>query len=442
MRLNPLKYHTMLHFFRSNAYEVKDIYKTWTKEVVKDPAILQISDRIVLNGDHTKESKEGRKMPGNQIHHQESENSGKGEFIAGHIFVLIGAVMTKGKTSRNISLVTEREQSPPKKPGKKPGEMVPDGDTLVVQMAKLAIETAKDIYEETGKRSIGAFDAYFSKGTMFKAVKAKPAPDGELYISIVTRAQSNYVGFKPAELIKETKRGPGRPRKEGGNVYGEKIVLNLLLNDTSQFTETTMTLYGKEEKVKYLCLDLLWKATDSIMRFVVVDSSIGQCVLMTDDLTLTAEEIITIYCLRFKIETSFDEQKNEMGCFEYRFWTRSLEKRARRKAATPVENTKKIDDAKKAISVFVCLCTIATGILTIIAFKHDREIWARYPGWLRTVRSYIPSIAVTKAALAHDFHVRLRCLPHLNLTNVITPFIRNSEYLYDDFDNTFFDDVA
>ena len=67
MRLNPKKYHTMMHFFRSKAYEVDEIYETWIGEVVKDPAILRISDRVVTSGDHTKLSKEGRKMPDIQI---------------------------------------------------------------------------------------------------------------------------------------------------------------------------------------------------------------------------------------------------------------------------------------------------------------------------------------------------------------------------------------
>ena len=86
MRLNPRKYHTALHFYRSAAYEVNNLYKTWTMEVVKDQTILRISERVVTNGDHSKVNKKWRRMPGMQIHHQESENSGKGEYIVGHLF--------------------------------------------------------------------------------------------------------------------------------------------------------------------------------------------------------------------------------------------------------------------------------------------------------------------------------------------------------------------
>jgi hypothetical protein len=280
---------------------------------------------------------------------------------------------------------------------------------------------------------------------MFNALKGKTAADGRQLMSAVTRAQDSYVAFFPAKPAADTnkRRGPGRPRKEGAKQYGEKVVLKSFLKDTSGFTEATMNLYGKDTEVKYLCLDLLWKPTDSIMRFVIVSSSVGQCVLMTDDLTLGAEEIILIYTLRFKIETSFDEQKNEMGCYDYHFWTKSLERRGRRKASTePNEMAKDVEAAKKAISAFVCLGTIATGILTIMAFKHDCEIWTRYPGWVRTVRSRIPSISIAKASFSHNFHDDLRHFSHISIVKTITPLLRDSKYLYVDFIRDFYTDVA
>ena len=439
MRLDPCKYHTMLHFFRSKAYEIDELNETWTSEVVKDPGIMRISKRILANGDHSKVSKEGRRMPGMQIYHQESENSGKGEYIAGHIFAQIGVVMSNGNTSRNIPIMTELQKSPPKIPGTKK----PDGDTIVVQMANLGIKAAEHIYKATGECTIGAFDAYFSKKTMFNALKGKTTSDGRQLMTAVTRAQDNYVAYFPATPTPDKKRRRGRPKKEGANLYGEKVVLKSLLKDMSDFTEVTMNLYGKDTKVKYLCLDLLWKSTDTIMRFVVVSSSVGQCVLMTDDLTLTAEEIITIYTLRFKIETSFDEQKNEMGCFDYHFWTKSLERRKRRQAGTdPHETIDDVESTKKAISAFVCLGTIATGILTIMAFKHDCEIWARYPGWVRTVRSRIPSISVTKESFAHSFHADLHHFSHIPIAKIISPLLRKSDFLYATLGDNFFANAA
>lgn len=88
-----------------------------------------------------------------------------------------------------------------------------------------------------------------------------------------------------------------------------------------------MALYVKQAVVHYLCLDLIWKPVKKLVRFVVVESDNGSCVLMSTSLTLSPEDIIAIYALRFKIETSFAEQKNDMGCFAYHFWTTALPKR-------------------------------------------------------------------------------------------------------------------
>jgi hypothetical protein len=307
---------------------------------------------------------------------------------------------------------------------------------LVVQMGKLATKTAKIIYETTGERSIGVFDAYFSKSTMFNTTNAMCTEDGKPILRVVTRAQDSYVGYMPGEqAVPGQKRRPGRPKKDGKNVYGEKIHLKSLLKDRSNFTKTTMKLYGKNTAVEYLCLDLLWKQTDSVMRFVVLSSNRGQCILMTDDLTLTPEEIITIYCLRFKIETSFDEQKNDMGCFDYHFWSSAQPKfkKWKKTVSTLSENSlSKINNARKATQSFVCLATIATGIITIIAFSHNRDIWNRYPGWIRTRRSDIPTAAIVKDTLLHDFLEFQGLLPSLHLFNFILPLQRFDRFLYRD----------
>ena len=421
MRLKPEIYHCALNYFRSDAYEVNDLYEKWIEIVKERDDVLRISGRVVMLGDHIKISKEGRRMPDIQILHQESENAGKGEFIAGHTFAQISAVITNGKTSRSLPLITEPQKSPPKIPGTNK----PNGDTLVVQMLNLGAKAAE--YAKLDEPAIIALDAYFSKSTAFDVSKKKLTAFGKSLIRIVTRAQDSYTGYLPCEPKPTPSRG--RPRK-----YGEKIKLKDLFNDMAAFDETTLTLYGKETKVKYRCLDLLWKPLGETIRFVAVETDRGRCVLMTDDFTLTPEEIITIYCLRFKIETGFDEQKNDLGCFSYHFWTMALDKRGRRKASVSQDDeARKVIAAKKAISSFVCLGTLASGILTLIAFSHNREIWQRYPGWVKTLRSDIPSASASREALSHHFHALLHQFPNLAISNIVTPLLRHSDYLYSNF---------
>ena len=420
LRLEPRLYHTMLRYFRSTAYTNDALYDKWIKIAAKHANLMHIAGRVVLLGDHIKISKEGRYMPDTEMLHQDSQNSGKPGFIAGHNYGQVSAVITNGAVSRSLPLMTELQKSPPRKEGTKK----PDGDTLVTQMVNLAYKTAQSLKEP----AIVALDAYFSSGRAWEAADKTITATGEKLVEIVTRAQTNIVGYTVPEPPKVKKRG--QPR-----IYGDKVALYSLFNDKSRFTQTTMTLYGKKTVVRYLCLDLLWKPVKKLVRFVAVEYDGGRCVLMSTSLTLTAEEIIAIYALRFKIETSFDEQKNDMGCFAYHFWTSAQPKfRKWKKSEPPVDDISKsrIENTRKAAQSFVCLATIATGILTIIAFSHNRDIWNRYPGWVRTLRSNIPTITVVKETLAQNLHLCLPFLSDLPLFAFILPLRRTVDFLYHD----------
>lgn len=421
LRLRPSLYHTALHFFRSDGYKVDMLYEKWIDIAMMYAPVHRIGERVLLLGDHIKICKEGRRMPDIQIIHQESQNAGKGEYIEGHNYGQVSAVITKGKASRSLPLITELQTAPPKQEGSKK----PKSDTLVVQMVKLAKKVAKSIDAPT----VIALDAYFSKGAAF--ITADTTEDGEKPIAIVTRGRINTVGYKTPEPPKEKRRG--RPR-----IYGDKVVLNVLFSDMSKFKEVSMLLYGKPTKVKYMVIDLLWKPVKKQIRFVLLESVLGRCILLSSDISLSAEEIITIYALRFKIEASFDEQKNDVGSFAYHFWTKEMPKRKRWKKnneAPEVEKNAKIESVRKATSSFVCLSTIATGIMMILAFSHGNEIWQRYPGWMRTIRSSIPTVAIVRETLAADFHDLLHhpSARRLSGFNFIQSLQRKCDFCFEDF---------
>jgi len=418
MKLNPKLYHTLNHFFRSKAYTTEKIYDSWIKVVLKYAQIKRFGKRVLVLGDHSKVSKEGLHMPGVQILHQDSQNSGKSKYIAGHNYGHVSAVITNEKTSRSLPLMTELQESPPKTKDKK----AKTGESLVTQMLNLVHKTAKTI----GEPVVVALDAYFSVGTAWEAIGKTLTASGERLVEIVTRAKKNVVAYTVPEPPKVKKRG--QPRK-----YGKKIVLRELFSDMSKFTQTTMNLYGKQTKVKYLCLDLIWKPAKQLVRFVLVETNRGRCIFMSSDLSLTPEEIITIYALRFKIEPSFAELKNDIGCFEYHFWTKAMPKRRKWKNAVMPDDhklAKKVKDTKRAAEAFVCLSTIAAGILSIIAFHHSQEIWNRYSGWIKTIRSDIPSLAVTKDAFAQDFHDVLTNTEQFKDLDFIQSLIRQQDFLY------------
>ncbi len=423
LRLKPKQYDNILHFFRSRGYEVSDIYDKWIDVAKAEMPFTRITGYTILLGDHIKIAKEGRRMPDIRILHQDSENSSKGEFIEGHMYGQVSAVITKDEVSRSLPLITERQQSPPRKEGSKE----PDGDTLVAQMVKLVGKAVNALGDED--KAVVALDAYFSKAAAFLAADKVTDEHGNRRLEIVTRGRDDSVGYLPPSLRPKGKRG--RTPK-----FGEKVVLGQLFSDMSGFTKTEMKLYGKTTTVTYQCFNLIWKPLKRKVRFVLVDTEgRGRMILMCSDLRMMPEDIITIYCLRFKIETGFDEQKNDIGSFSYHFWTEALEKRKRWAKNQPFHQTAKperVENARRATDSFVCLGTIAAGISTIIAFCHNRQIWSRYPGWIRTLRSRIPSIAITKVTLAEDFSAFLQTYPQLHICSVINDRLRAGRFLYED----------
>ena len=183
-------------------------------------------------------------MPDIEMHHQDSQNSGKPEYIAGHNYGQVSAVITNGTVSRSLPLMTELQLSPPRREGTKK----PDGDTLVTQMVNLVHKTALSMKEPV----VAALDAYFSSERAWAAADKTITETGERLVEIVTRSQTNTVGYTVPQPPKVKRRGAPR-------IYGERVVLYSLFSDMNRFNQTTMTIYGKKTAVKYLCLDLLWK---------------------------------------------------------------------------------------------------------------------------------------------------------------------------------------
>jgi hypothetical protein len=110
LRIDPRLYETLLHFFRSTSYAIADVYRRWAEIVQRSVPLYDENGRLILLGDHTKVSKEGRRMPCVGTHHQESENSGKPEYIQGHNFGFIAALATVGATFRSIPLLGEIQE--------------------------------------------------------------------------------------------------------------------------------------------------------------------------------------------------------------------------------------------------------------------------------------------------------------------------------------------
>jgi hypothetical protein len=218
-------------------------------------------------------------------------------------------------------------------------------------------------------------------------------------LTLIVRAKKSYVAYFEAKKP-IGKRPPGRPA-----IYAEKVKLLELFDQSHLFSTVRCSVYGKIEDISITALDLLWKPTGKLIRFVLAVTSRGPIVLMCNDLNQNPMTAIELYCARVRIETMFDMLKNLMGIFRYRFWTQRLPRHSRK----PVKNKHLKKPSRKDIATikrchrayerFVMTGAIALGLLQLIALKFEQSVWGRYNGFLRTKSRKLPSERTVKSVM-------------------------------------------
>jgi hypothetical protein len=263
----------------------------------------------VLIGDGVKQSKEGKKMPGVKRLHQESENSGKSEYIFGHMFGAIGVLVESAGKFFCLPL----------------SATLHDGDKLMrrwqdekyepVSHVVQIIRDAFFVMAEIGE-AILLLDAYYFTTSVLEELKKQASQLGQK-LTLVMRARLSTTAYTQPLIQK----GRGRPRKKGTPVKLKNLF------DTEEFTQTKVWLYGKEETISYLCKDLLWgPGLYELLRFVLVKCGDKKVILVCTNLSFTAEQIVRLYGYRFKIEVTFRTLKQLLKGFSYHFWSTCMPK--------------------------------------------------------------------------------------------------------------------
>ena len=390
LSLTPAHYPSLLHFFHSTAWNVEGLMSIWWGQLKRQGHGYTVSDRLVLVGDHTKIPKDGRKIPAVTTLHQDSETGSKPSYFRGHHWGCVGMVVRTGKRFCATPLWATIQE----------GLDNIHGRTKISKTIEI-VQMAQHVSKAMHHVSYLVLDAYFSVGSVFKEA-AKEVADGKLLVHIITRAKKNVVAYCPAIQPREKKSG--RKKK-----YGRKIKLMTLFDRTNkgyEFQEAKAIIYDKQETIRYLVLDLLWKPTKGMLRFILVESSHGRMILITSDLSMQPVIAVEIYCRRMTIETMFDVLKNTLGGLGYHFWSFYLAPASRtpRKNADNKQrssNPKCTANTLAAIEKFVNIQLLVLGTLQMIARIYPVEVVAKARCWLRTQTENTPSEFVAKMALAN-----------------------------------------
>jgi hypothetical protein len=415
LALDPRHYESMLHFFRSSAWSLESLRLAWLKIVGRTAPLLRVRGRVVLVGDGMKQAKEGRRMPGVKKLHQESENVSKGEYIFGHLFGAIGILAGTPQKwfclplfmnlQDGVKAIFDWESSSEERQA-----------SHVVQMIDQAFAAAR-----TWGGALLLLDRYFLSIPALQRLAERNRSDAAR-MHMVTKAKMNAVAYEPPAAKKP---GRGRPPKKGKRLK----LADLFQTHAADFQTAAVTLYGKEETVSFLCLDLLWgQGFYQELRFVLVRHGNRLSILVSTDLTLEATEIIALYGYRFKIECTFREMKQVIGAFGYRFWSQSMPKlnRFRRKGepdpleqVTDEQHRKRIRLTLQATEGFVMCSCIATGLVQLIALRFSGRVPALFFRYLRTPSKAIVSEATIVAYLRKSIFRLFAQSPHVTLTQII-----------------------
>ena len=387
--LNPRHYDTMLHLFRSSAWNMGLLGDWWIRIVLQSGLLFLEEGMPILIGDGVKKSKEAKKMPCVKRMHQDSENSSTPSYMFGHMFGAIGVLV--GSLGKLFCVPLSLR--------------IHDGDAQIKQWTGSdstpeshvvrIIHEASQVAARLGK-SILLLDRYYLSVPGLTAWIKNEANAGCPLLSLVMRAKGNPAAY--GEPIQ--KPGRGRPRKKGVKIK----VGDLFESCRDAFTQAKVTLYGKEETISYLCRDLLWgQKLYQKLRFVLVICGNTKSIFVSTDLTLSPEQIIRLYGYRFKIECCFRELKQVIAGFTYRFWTCAMPKlnRYAKSGTDPLQTvTDEKDKARvlaafMAVERFVMTACVALGLLQLCALRFAPEINASPLRWLRTHSNGVPSEATT-----------------------------------------------
>lgn len=398
LMLAPEIYTGLLHFFHSTAWTVEGLMAVWWEWLAIRDVAYRRGSRLVMLGDHTKAPKDGRKMPAVTTLHQDSETSAKPTFFRGHHWGCIGLLVQACDKFFAMPLWANIQEGL---------DGIADPDEAKHPKTIRIVHMAQQVARAMGERAYLVLDAYFAVGPVFQAATGKRERGGPL-VHILTRAKKNVVAYHPAPAPKKRKRG--QPRK-----YGKKLKLMKLFDSTAKaysFQTACLKIYDRQEHVRYLALNLLWKPIKGRLRFILVESSRGRMILISSDLELAPRAAIELYCRRVSIETLFDTLKNTLGAMAYHFWSQYLHPASRR----PKKNAPKrrhTDDPDKtrntlaAIEKFVNVQLLVLGTLQLIAKAYPAQVKAKAACWLRTVSANTPSEFVTRIALSKVINSKL-----------------------------------
>jgi hypothetical protein len=261
---------------------------------------LSLGDALLAAVDTTLIPKVRGKMPGVQKWHDHSGDPAHGESLIGHHWALIGLVSAWGAGYLCWPVLARLV----------PGQLNPLGFIAGADGVQrldfwlVVVALVQELQQYVRPRPLRVVaDAYFSKASFLNPLIARR-------ITVISRLRKDAVGRDdPAPIV--GKRPRGRPRKQG------RLWKLATLLDVEPVTELTVSIYGKEERLRVVWRDVWLRDVTPKVRVVVVATKREPILLVSTDLALSPMAIIQLYAARFPIELTLRDLKQYGGLGDY-----------------------------------------------------------------------------------------------------------------------------
>lgn len=407
--LQSRTYLRLLAFFHSSALCPDHLARVWTALVLRvHPGVHRVNGFLVVLADGLKKAKCGRKMPGVKSLHQVSDQNTKPEFIMGHSCQALALLCRVAGSFQAVPLCARIHE----------GLVFSNRDRRTLLDKLLLLLQSLRLPEPV----LLVADAYYACG---KIVRGLIAQGGHL----ISRLKKNATAYELPPVVAKPRRG--RPRR-----YGQKIKLVGLF--AGPLLSMPSPAYDEHGIILQYCVrDLLWRPVGALVRIVAVIHPVrGRILLLSTNLTFSAEQIIATYSLRFKIELTFKHALHLIGAWSYRFWMRAMI--PLRRGSGDQFLHRRSDSYRHAIRRkltayhrYLQVALVAQGLMLCLSALAPKLVWAHFGSWLRTVRQPgAPSEFVVAAALRFSLGDFLAAAPtERNLTKFLRTIIdfRRSE---------------
>ena len=379
-------YGSLLGLFRSGAVDLAELTRLWCRAVrdLAEPAT--VNGRRLVAGDGVKVAKEGLRMPGAKGMHQESGDQSKADFVRGHMFGAVAAVVECAGGGRSCVPLGAEPRDGMRATASWEGSPF-SGESHTVQEVELAFRCARELgpcyllldryflTSPTLKRlaELNAAEAAAGGGGGGKKGEKGGGEGAGPLVHVVTKAKSNCVAYeRPPERAPHTR---GRPR-----VRGAKVKLSDLFDEPDAFEDAEVRIGDDRREVRLRKAELLWGEDLRPVLFVLAECGGRRSILATTDLGATPEQVVELYGARFGIEHMFRSLKQDVWAFGYRFWTKACPRAnryARKGGPDPLEGVEDPADRERILAcagaqaLFVAAALVAQGTLQIVASRLD-----------------------------------------------------------------------